>query len=263
MEAGGQRQDRRRAEQRHRLQEGDQGAGDEGRQRQRDGDAPRRGPRLAAENGGCIFQFAGHVIQRVGDEDEHEGERVAGDDKNDSGQRIDVEQMRVGLSPGHQAVKLVEQSAVGRRQQFPGHSTQKRRRHERRRDQRADELPPRHIGARHQPSHRCRDEAADRGGGDGDDRGGQQRIEEIRIGEQRDEILQRRVIGLVGDAVDRKPRQRQYDQQDQAHREQRQHRLGPVDLGFCFRDGGDGHVARNSDFPLILRSRALARRLEG
>src|SRR6266849_3422146 len=57
-------------------------------------------------------KIAGHVIQRVGNEDEHKGERVAGDDKDDSGQRIDVEQMRVGLGPRQQAIKLVEQAAV-------------------------------------------------------------------------------------------------------------------------------------------------------
>jgi hypothetical protein len=36
------------------------------------------------------------------------------------------------------------------------------------------------------------------------------------VGEQRDEILQGQVVGLVGDAVDREPRQRQHDQHDQA-----------------------------------------------
>src|ERR1019366_870315 len=56
VETGGQRQDRRRAEQGHRLQKGDQRAGDEGRQRQRDRHPPRRGPSLAAEDGGSILE---------------------------------------------------------------------------------------------------------------------------------------------------------------------------------------------------------------
>ena len=147
----------------------------------------------------------------------------------------------------HQSIELVEQSAVGRRQQFPGDGAEKWRRHERGRDQRADELPPGHVGARHQPPHwRC-DRAADRRRRGCDDGGGQQRIEEIGIGEQLDEILQRQVIGLVGDAVDRKPRQRQHDQRNQARREQPQHRLGPVDFRFGGGDaGGDGHVVFNS-----------------
>jgi hypothetical protein len=68
----------------------------------------------------------------------------------------------------------------------------------------------------------------------------------VRIGEQGDEILQGQVIGLVGDAVDREPRQRQHDQQDQAHREQRQHRFGPVDLAFGgVEASGDGHLFPN------------------
>src|SRR5260370_625628 len=98
-----------------------------------------------------------------------------------------------GSRAGGKAIELVEQSAVGRRQQFPGHGAQKWRRHERGRDQRADELPPGHIGARHQPSHRRRDNATDRRRCGGDDGGGKQWIEEIGIGEQRDEILQREV----------------------------------------------------------------------
>ena len=216
VKAGRQRQDRRRAEQRHRLQKRDQGAGDQRRQRQRNRDAPRRGPGLAAEDGGGVLEFARHVVERIGDQHEHEGKRVAGDHEDDSGHRIDVEQMLVGFRAGHETKQLVEQAAVGRGQQFPGDGAEKRRRHERGRDQRADELPPGHVGARHQPSHRGGDGAADDGGRDRDDRGGQQRIEEIGIGEQRDEILQGQVVGLVGDAVDREPRQRQHDQHDQA-----------------------------------------------
>ena len=55
VEAGRQRQDRGRSEQRHRLQERDQGARDQRGQRQGNRDAPRRGPGLAAENGRGVF----------------------------------------------------------------------------------------------------------------------------------------------------------------------------------------------------------------
>ena len=242
VEAGGQRQDRGRAEQRHRLQERDQRAGHQCRQRQRNRDPPRRGPGLAAENGGGVLQFARHGVERIGHQHEHERKGVAGDHEDDPGHRIDVEQMIVGIRAGQQSKQLVEQAAVRRRQQFPGHRAEKRRRHERRRDQRADELPPGHVGARHQPSHRRCDDAADRSRGGRDDGGGQQRIEEIRIGEQRDEVLQRDMIGLVGDAIDRQPGHRQHDQHDQQRREQPQHRLGPVDLRLGGDGGGDGHV---------------------
>jgi hypothetical protein len=50
------------------------------------------------------------------------------------------------------------------------------------------------------------------------------------IGKQRDEILQGQVVGLVGDAVDRKPRHRQHDQRNHERREQPENRLGPVDF---------------------------------
>src|SRR3954454_17145785 len=46
-------------------------ANDERRQRQRNGDTPRRGPRLAAKDGGGVLQLAGHVVQRVGHQHEH------------------------------------------------------------------------------------------------------------------------------------------------------------------------------------------------
>src|SRR6266480_7538210 len=56
VEAGGDRQNRRRAEQRHRLQEGDDRAGKQRRQRQRNRDAPRRRPGASAENGGGVLE---------------------------------------------------------------------------------------------------------------------------------------------------------------------------------------------------------------
>jgi hypothetical protein len=156
---------------------------------------------------------------------------VAGNDEDQPDQRIDVEQVLVGSSAGNDAVKLIEQSAVGRRQQFPGNRAEKWRRHKRGRDQRADELPTRHIGARHQPSHGRGDGAADHGGAGRKDRRGQQRVEEVGIGEQRDEVLQRHVAGFVREAVERKPRHRQQDQRDQKGGEQPEDRLGPVDSG--------------------------------
>jgi hypothetical protein len=216
---------------------------DDGRQRQRNRDAPRGGPGAAAENGGGVFQFAGHVVECVGHQHEHEGEGVAGDHEDDAGQRIDVEQMLVALGAGQEAKELVEESAVRRGQQFPGDGAEERRRDEGGGDERANELAARHVRARHQPSHRCGNQAADDGGAGRDDRGRQQRIEEVGIGEQRDEVLQRHVISLVGQAVDQKPRHREHDQDDHDGGEQPQHRLGPVDPGFRGIDVGcDRHL---------------------
>ena len=138
---------------------------------------------------------------------------------------------------GDEAIELIEQSAVRRRQQFPGNRAEEWRRHKGGGDQRADGLPAGHVGARHQPSHGGGDQAADDGRTRRDDRGRQQRIKEVGIGEQRDEVLQRHMIGLVGEAVDRKPRHRQHDQNDHERREQPQHRLGPVDFGSGSVDG--------------------------
>src|ERR1700719_1598656 len=115
-EAARPRRDRRRAEQRHRLQKRDQRARNQRRQRQWNRDPPRRGPCPAAEDGGGILEFAGHVVERVRNQNEHEGERVAGDHKNDPGHRIDVEQMLVRFRARDKTIELVEQSAIRRRQ---------------------------------------------------------------------------------------------------------------------------------------------------
>ena len=61
-------------------------------QRQRNGDAPRRHPHAAAENGGCVLEVAGNAVERVRDQHEHVRERVAGDDEDQPAERIDVEQ---------------------------------------------------------------------------------------------------------------------------------------------------------------------------
>ncbi|MHC2431926.1 hypothetical protein ACVIST_008671 [Bradyrhizobium elkanii] len=247
VEAGRQRQDRRRAEQRHRLQERDQGACDQRGQGERDRHPPRGGPGIAAEDRGGIFQLARHGVERIGHQHEHERERVAGDHEDDPGHRIDVEQ-RVGILAGEQPVELVEQPRIRRRQQFPGDRAEKRRRHERGRHQCANGLPPRHVGARHQPADRRRDDAADQRRRGRDDRGRQQRIEEIGIAEQRDEVLQRRMPALVGEGEHREPRQRQQDQEDEHRREQPQDGTRPVDAGAWGRGGGDGcgHLIRAS-----------------
>ncbi len=260
VEAGRQRQDRGRAEQRHGLQEGDQRARDQRRQRQRNRDAPRRGPGLAAENGGGVLELARHVVERVGDQHEHERKSVAGDHEDDPGQRIDVEDMRIRFGRTAQvAIELVQQPAVGRGQQFPGYRAEERRCHERGRHQRADGLAPRHVGARHQPADRRCNQAADHRRRGGDDRGRQQRIEKIRIGEQLDEILQRRVSRLVGECIHRQPRHRHHDQHDHDRSEQPQHRLGPVDFRLGGRGvGGERHFVGESQILLILRSGVFA-----
>ena len=73
----------------------------------------------------------------------------------------------------------------------------------------------------------------------------QQRIEEVRIAEERDEVGKRETPRLVGEAIDRKPGQREQDQCGQQQCAQPQHRRRPVDTGSGAPGvGGGGHVMR-------------------
>ena len=191
VEAGGQCEDRGRAEQDHRLQKRDQRAGQKGRQRQRYRDAARSVPGACAEHGGGILEVAGDAVERVGDQHEHVRERVAGDHEDQPRQGVDVEQVLVLRRAGDDPVELVEKPAVRRGEDFPGHRAEERRRHERCRHQRADGARHRHVGARHQPAHRRRDDAAREAGRDRDDESGHQRIDKLRLAEQRAELIER------------------------------------------------------------------------
>ena len=104
----GKREDGGRAEQRHRLQEGDQRAGKQRRHGERNGDAARGGPGAAAEDGGSVLEIAGDAIERIGDQHEDVGKGVAGDHEDQPGQRVDVEQIFVLRRPGQRAKGLVD-----------------------------------------------------------------------------------------------------------------------------------------------------------
>ena len=120
MEAGRNGEDRGRAEQVQRLQEGDQRAGQQGRQRKRHGDAPRGLPGPRAQHRRGVLELARHAVERVGDQDEDVGKGVAGDDEDQAWQRVDVEQRLVGRHAGERAPELVQQAGVGRGQHLPG-----------------------------------------------------------------------------------------------------------------------------------------------
>ena len=224
-----QRQDRRRPEQRHGLQKGDQCPRQQCGQGQRNGDAARRAPGTAAEHRRSILQIARNAVQRIGDQHEDVGERVAGDDEDQPRHRVDVEQRKVRAYSAHRPVELVQQPAIGRRQQLPGDGAEERRRHERGHHQNAHSAPQRHVGAGHDPSHRRGHQAAD----DADRRGNrqrcQQRVDECGIGEQRMEVGERRVARAVGEGKHHQPADRQDDQQAQRRGKQRHHRTRQVD----------------------------------
>ena len=244
VEAGRQRQDRRRAEQRHRLQEGHQRAGGQRRQRQRDRHPPRRAPGAAAQHGGGVLEVAGDAVERVGDQHEHVREGVAGDDEDQAGECVDVEQHHVRAGAGGRAIELVEEAAVGRGQQLPGDGAEERRRHERGHHQHADGAAEGNVAARHDPAHGRGDEAADEADRGGDDERGRERLEEHRIGEERDEIGQRDVARAVGEGEHDQPRDRQHDQQAQRRRKQRHDNAGQVEAGA---DGGRGRCWQSLD----------------
>jgi hypothetical protein len=130
VEAGRQRQDRGRAEQRHRLQEGDQRACQQRRHDERNGDPTRGRPGAAAQDRGRVLEIARNAIKRIGNQHEDIRKRVAGDHEDQAGQRVDVEQVSIHLGAGDCAPRLVDQPGIGRCQKLPRNRAQKRRRHE-------------------------------------------------------------------------------------------------------------------------------------
>ena len=118
-------------------------------------------------------------------------------------------------SPNRVRAQPVEDAAIRRGEQLPGDRAEKRRRHERGGDQRADKAAQRHVGARDQPGQRQR-----RGGGaerhaEGDLDRGQIGGGEGRIGRQAGEVAERQPTRVVGDAVPDQPAERQHDQRAQ------------------------------------------------
>ena len=132
------------------------------RQGKRHGDAARGLPGLRAQHGRRVLELARHAVERVGHQDEDVGKGVAGDDEDQAGQVVDVEQRLVGRHAGERAPELVQQARVGRGQHLPGDGADEGRRHQRGHHQRAHGAADRHVGARHQPAQRRRDRAADR-----------------------------------------------------------------------------------------------------
>ena len=161
MEPRRQGEDRGRSEQRHRLQKGDQRAGEEGRKRERNRDLARRPRRAAAEHRGSVLEIRGDPIESVRDQHEDVRKRVAADREGEPPERVDVEEDDVGIRPSRGPIELVQEAAVRRGEKLPGDGAEERRRHERCHHQQAHRPTKRHVGARDQVSHRRRDRAAD------------------------------------------------------------------------------------------------------
>ena len=107
-----------------------------------------------------------------------------------------------------------------------------------------------HVGARHDPAHRRGDEAADDADGRGDDERRQQRLDESGVGEEREEVGERRRCAArsvkakttsqpIGSTIE----------QAQRGGERRHHRAGRVEAGGANVRGRrwqrlDGHGSR-------------------
>ena len=233
VESGRQRKNCGRAEQDHGLQECDQNAGEQRRQRERNRNAARGRPDAGTEHRRGIFQVARDAVERVCNQHEDVGERVAGDDEDEPRQGIDIEQVLVLRRPGDQPIELVQQPAVGRRKYLPRHRAEERRRHERGGDQRPDGMLHRQVGARDQPAHRRGDHTAQSGGTHRHDDCRDQRLDEVRIGKERAKVLEREDADIGRGVTDREtvvdePRNRQDDEhaQQRGKREQDRYARG-------------------------------------
>ena len=248
VEAGRQGQDRRRAEHGEGLDDGDERAGEHGRQDHRQGDAPQRPARLAAENGGGFLEVGRHLVEGVGDQREHERERIAGDGEDQAGEGVDVEQRLRLVEPENPAVDVVEDAAVGRGKHRPGDGAEEGRRHEGGCDQAAHQALSRHVGSGDQPGERRRHHAGKEADASGHGQRDQEGPADGGIGEQARQVGEREGAGLVGEGIVAEPEQRQEDQHAQKQGEQREQRRRQIETAktpWGDRIGGhccDGHL---------------------
>ncbi len=228
MEPRRQRQDRRCAELRHRLQERDQRAGEQRGHHDRQADAAEGVPAPAAEDRRGVLELGRDALQRVRHQHEDIREGIARHDEDQPGHGVDVEQIGVGIEAEEPLIPLVQQAAVGRRQDLPGDGAEEGRGDEGGHHQQADQPVAGHVGARHQPGERRRDHAAGRRHARGDAERRHERRDEGALAGEAGEIRQRQRAVLVGDAIPQQPAQWQQHQSAQDEREQRQHRLREV-----------------------------------
>ncbi len=148
--------------------------------------------------------------------------------------------MRVGIEAEEGAIPLVQEAAVGGREDLPGDRAEEGRRHERGHDEEAHEAMAGHVGPRHQPGERRGDEAGERRNAERDGNGREERADEAAVGGEAREIHQGRRARLVGEAVPQQPTQRQqheHAEHERQHAEHRQRRVEPC----AAQRGGDGH----------------------
>src|SRR5439155_6551909 len=116
METGGQGENGRRPEQRKSLQESDQRSSQQCRQDQRQRDAPQRRGARGSEDRRSVLEIGRYAVERISDEDEDVREGIASNREGDALDRIDVEQMLIGIEIEQRAIPLIEHAAVWRRE---------------------------------------------------------------------------------------------------------------------------------------------------
>ena len=141
-----------RAEQRDRLQEADDHAAQDGRQRERQGHLAHRPPWSRTQDVGGILHLRRDELERRRREDEDVGERIERDDDGEAGEAVDVE--RSSLRPRRHHVETVEPACVRAGQQDPGDGAGVGRRDEGRQHEHAREAAARHVRARDRPGQR-------------------------------------------------------------------------------------------------------------
>ena len=147
----------RRAEQRDRLEKADDQPTQDRRKRERQGDPPHGAPWPRSQDVGCILHLRRHQLERRRGEDEDVGERVERDDDGEAGEAVDVERPRLGA--GHHREEAVEPAGIGTGQQDPRHGAGVGRRDEGRQHHHTGEAAARHVGTRHRPGERHREDA--------------------------------------------------------------------------------------------------------
>ncbi len=238
VKPGRQREDGRRAEQRQRLQHGQDEAAHQRRQHHRQRDRERHGEPAGAQDGGRLLQVGRDERQRVGDHDVDVGKRVDRDHEDQPRHAEDVQQ-RV-LRAGRPAPQLVEQPRVGAGQHHPGEGAEERRRDEGGQHQRADHAPPRHVGAGGEPGQRSAD-------GDRAQPHPERQHDRVPDGLAQGEVTEDSAIVSERGALLAAHAERDQPAQGQRHEhDQRERRSDPDDRRAVERPRAEPHAPKNS-----------------
>ncbi len=211
-DAAGKPDDRLRAEQGERIDEGEQRAGQDGgrHQRRRDG---KRGAQLAgAENLRRLLVGGVDRHQRARRQQIDEGESVEHGHQHQPGHREDVEGQPG--KPGDVAHEYVDQPGIGAEQIGERDRGEKRRRQIGERCGELDQRLARHVGAAHRPGQHDPDDQAEQSGPGAEDERVLERSDIEPAGEHLAEMIEREPV-LAFHAAEQQRDERKHHQHDQ------------------------------------------------